>query len=44
MYQIPNPLGSRAFTITFAAKNTELVIGSNDRLIRVAKLTVASPA
>ncbi|KAL8833638.1 MAG: hypothetical protein Q9170_004159 [Blastenia crenularia] len=44
MYQVRNPLGSRAFTITFAAENTELVIGSNDRLIRVAKLTVANPA
>lgn len=44
MYQIRNPLGSRAFTIMFAAENTELVIGSNDRLIRIAKLTVANPA
>ena len=44
IYQIRNPLGSRAFTITFAADGTELVIGSNDRLIRVAKLTITNPA
>lgn len=43
MYQVRNPVGSRAFTITFAAENTKLVIGSNDRLIRVAQLTVANP-
>ena len=43
IYQIRNPLGSRAFTITFAADGTELVIGSNDRLIRVANLTVSNP-
>lgn len=43
MYHIQNPLGSRAFTITFAADNKELVIGSNDRLIRVASLMAANP-
>lgn len=43
MYEIHNPLGSRAFTITFAAENLKLVIGSNDRLIRVAQLTLATP-
>ena len=42
MYQIPNP-SSRAFTITFSAGNTELVIGSNDRLIRVVRLAAANP-
>lgn len=40
---IRNPPGSRAFTIGFAADNKELIIGSNDRLIRIAKLTVANP-
>ena len=43
MHQIRNPMGSRAFTIVFSAGNTELVIGSNDRLIRTARLTVANP-
>ncbi|KAL8685735.1 MAG: hypothetical protein Q9224_005694, partial [Gallowayella concinna] len=43
LHQIRNPLGSRAFTITFAAENTTLVIGSNDRLMRIAKLTNANP-
>ncbi|KAL8788977.1 MAG: hypothetical protein Q9213_001386 [Squamulea squamosa] len=43
-YQIRNPLGSRAFTITFAADDSELVIGSNDRLLRVTKLTATNPA
>ncbi|KAL9039908.1 MAG: hypothetical protein Q9180_002246 [Flavoplaca navasiana] len=43
MHQIRNPLGSRAFTITFTTNNTELVIGSNDRLIRVANLANANP-
>ncbi|KAG6997629.1 hypothetical protein G7Y79_00039g075910 [Physcia stellaris] len=43
MYEIRNPLGSRAFTITFAADNLKLVIGSNDRLIRVAQLTLTTP-
>lgn len=39
-HEIRNP-GSRAFAITFSAGNTKLVIGSNDRLLRVAQLTVA---
>ena len=43
MHQIRNPMGSRAFTIQFCAGDTELVIGSNDRLIRFARLTVPSP-
>lgn len=43
MYQIRNPLGSRAFTIAFAAEDAKLVIGSNDRLIRVAQLSDANP-
>ena len=43
MYQIRNPMGSRAFTIQFCAGDTELVIGSNDRLIRFARLTVPKP-
>ncbi|KAL8819163.1 MAG: hypothetical protein Q9223_002339 [Gallowayella weberi] len=43
LHQIRNPLGSRAFTITFAAENTKLVIGSNDRLMRIAKLATTNP-
>ncbi|CAD6570233.1 MAG: hypothetical protein ASARMPREDX12_005007 [Alectoria sarmentosa] len=43
MYQIRNPRGSRAFTIQFSARDTELVIGSNDGLIRFARLTVSDP-
>lgn len=43
IHNIRNPPGSRAFTIKFAADNSELIIGSNDRLIRIAKLTVANP-
>ncbi|KAL8649619.1 MAG: hypothetical protein Q9226_005500, partial [Calogaya cf. arnoldii] len=43
MHQIRNPLGSRAFTINFAAGNTELIIGSNDRLIRLAELVKTNP-
>lgn len=43
LHQIRNPLGSRAFTITFGAKNAKLVIGSNDRLIRIANLANADP-
>lgn len=43
MYQISNPIGSRAFTVNFAAGNTKLVIASNDRLIRVAELTIPHP-
>jgi WD40 repeat protein len=44
IYQIQNPLGSRALTIAFSAENTELVMGSDDGSIRVARLTIASPA
>jgi len=44
IYQIQNPLGSRALTIAFSAQNTELVMGSDDGSIRVARLTIASPA
>ncbi|MCJ1378262.1 hypothetical protein MMC17_001359 [Xylographa soralifera] len=43
VYQIRNPLGSRAFTIKFSAGDTELLIGSNDRLIRVARLKITNP-
>jgi WD40 repeat protein len=43
-HQIRNPMGSRAFTIAFSASCTQLIIGSNDRLIRVARLTDANPA
>ena len=43
LHQVSNPSGSRAFTITFTADDTKLVIGSNDRLIRVANLANANP-
>ncbi|TAQ86948.1 hypothetical protein B7494_g4728 [Chlorociboria aeruginascens] len=43
MYQIRNPIRSRAFTIAFSAGDTELIIGSNDHVIRVARLTVTNP-
>jgi len=43
MYEIRNPMGSRAFTIVFSSSNTQVVIGSNDRMIRVARLTAANP-
>ena len=43
LHKICNPFESRAFTIKFAADDTKLIIGSNDRLIRVAQLTVTDP-
>ena len=43
LHQIRNPMGSRAFTIKFSISNTELVIGSNDRLIRSARLADKDP-
>jgi WD40 repeat protein len=43
LQEIPNPQRSRAFTIAFAGGDTELIIGSNDRLIRIADLTVSCP-
>jgi len=44
LHEIPNPQRSRAFTIAFADGDTELMIGSNDRLIRTADLAVPCPA
>ena len=43
LHQIRNPMGSRAFTIKFSTGDTKLIIGSNDRLIRTAQLTVPNP-
>lgn len=43
LYEISNPIGIRAITIVFSAGDTELVVGSNDNLIRVARLTDANP-
>lgn len=42
LYSIPNPKG-QAFSMKFADSDTELVIGSHDRLIRVANLTISQP-
>ncbi|KAI8939498.1 hypothetical protein NX059_003270 [Plenodomus lindquistii] len=42
--EIPNPRLSTAFTIVFAKGDTELMIGSNDRLLRIVNLTVACPS
>ncbi|KAE8453869.1 hypothetical protein EG329_007645 [Mollisiaceae sp. DMI_Dod_QoI] len=44
MYQIRNPIGSRALTLTFSAGYTQLIIGSTDRLLRIAQLTGTSPS
>jgi hypothetical protein len=43
LYQIQNPRGSKAFSLIFADGDTELIAGSDDRLIRVANLTTAKP-
>lgn len=40
---IRNPSGSEALAIRFAPDNKELIIGSDNGLIRIAKLTVANP-
>ncbi|KAI9369763.1 hypothetical protein BJX61DRAFT_545262 [Aspergillus egyptiacus] len=44
LHQIQNPFGSRALTVTFASEDTQLMIGSNDRLLRVAHLKEENPA
>ncbi|KAL5045518.1 hypothetical protein BDW71DRAFT_208333 [Aspergillus fruticulosus] len=43
-HQIQNPIGSSALAITFAAGDSQLMIGSRDRLLRVARLTDRTPA
>ena len=43
IYEIQNPRGSRALTITFSADDTKLVVGSNDGLISVASMKVPKP-
>ncbi|KAJ5657796.1 uncharacterized protein N7484_001445 [Penicillium longicatenatum] len=44
MHQIQNPIGSTVQAIEFSANDTQLVIGSADRLLRVARLMDPAPA
>ncbi|KGO65030.1 hypothetical protein PEX1_017620 [Penicillium expansum] len=43
MHRIQNPIGSMALAMVFSAGDTEIVIGSADRLLRVARLTDPVP-
>ncbi|KAJ5834799.1 Cytochrome cd1-nitrite reductase-like C-terminal heme d1 [Penicillium robsamsonii] len=43
MHRIKNPIGSTAMAIVFSTGDTQIVIGSTDRLLRVARLTDQVP-
>lgn len=44
MHKIQNPIGSSVKAIKFASKDTKVMIGSSDRLLRVANLKDSAPA
>ncbi|KAJ5185120.1 Cytochrome cd1-nitrite reductase-like C-terminal heme d1 [Penicillium cf. griseofulvum] len=44
MHRIKNPIGSSALAIVFSTGDTQIVVGSTDRLLRVAQLTDQAPA
>lgn len=44
MHRIQNPIGSTALAMVFSSGDTQIVIGSADRLLRVARLTDQVPA
>ncbi|OQE46137.1 hypothetical protein PENCOP_c001G06589 [Penicillium coprophilum] len=44
MHRIKNPIGSTAMAVVFTTGDTQIVIGSTDRLLRVARLTDQAPA